>query len=103
MCGVYNALQRAQSKFVIYMETHIMESVKTKTKYRFPYIIEPDEDGFYITCPALKGCSTQGDTREEAIRNIKDAIWLSLKVMQDENEDIQEPDTSNLPTVEVVI
>ncbi len=86
---------------VIFMEMHTMESVKTK--YKFPYIIEEDEDGFYATCPALKGCSTQGDTCEEALANIKDAIWLCLKVMEDDGEKISEPKASDLPTVEVTI
>ena len=37
--------------------------------------LEPAEDGGYIaTCPALPGCVTQGETREEALAMIKDAI-----------------------------
>jgi len=101
MFGEYNALQRSQSKFVVYMEANIIEGVKAKTKYRFPYVIEPDEGGFFIICPVLKGCATQGDTREEAIENIKDAIWLCLKCMEDDDEVIVEPQISDLPTVEV--
>ena len=42
-------------------------------KYRI--IIEPDEDGIFITeCPSLPGCVSQGKTRKEAIINIRDAI-----------------------------
>ena len=38
-------------------------------------LIEQDEDGVFIsTCPALPGCISQGDTRAEAVENIKDAI-----------------------------
>ena len=41
-------------------------------KYRI--VIEQDEDGKYVShCPTLPGCWSQGDTREEAITNIKDA------------------------------
>ena len=40
------------------------------TKYRFPIIIEKDEDGYFASCPALQGCYTQGDTYEEALANI---------------------------------
>ena len=37
-------------------------------------VIEQDEDGKYVShCPTLPGCWSQGDTREEAITNIKDA------------------------------
>ena len=42
-------------------------------KYRI--VIEQDEDGKYVShCPTLPGCWSQGETREEAITNIKDAI-----------------------------
>ncbi len=39
-------------------------------------ILEPDpEDGGYVAhCPALPGCYSQGDTREEAISNSREAI-----------------------------
>ena len=43
-------------------------------------VIERDEDGVYIAyCPALQGCYTQGDTYEEALENIKDAIRLHIE------------------------
>ena len=49
-------------------------------KYKYRVIIEQDEDGVYIaSCPALKGCYSQGDTIEEAIENIKDAIRLHIE------------------------
>ena len=42
---------------------------------KFRIIIEPDDDGnFVVECPNLPGCISQGKTRMEAIRNIKDAI-----------------------------
>ena len=45
-----------------------------KMKYRV--ILEPDlEDGGYVvSCPGLPGCHSQGETREEALANIRDAI-----------------------------
>jgi predicted RNase H-like HicB family nuclease len=41
-------------------------------------LIESDE-GFSVSCPALKGCHSQGATRVEALDNIRDAIreWLA--------------------------
>ena len=41
-------------------------------------LIESDE-GFSVSCPALKGCHSQGNTREEALENVRDAIreWLA--------------------------
>ncbi|MFQ6119159.1 MAG: type II toxin-antitoxin system HicB family antitoxin [Methanosarcinales archaeon] len=49
-------------------------------KYRFQIIIEQDEDGIYIVdCPVLKGCHSYGETLEEAIENIKEAIQCNLE------------------------
>lgn len=45
-----------------------------------PVVLIPDEDGgFVIECPVIPGCISQGDTREEALANIKDAIELCLE------------------------
>ena len=41
-------------------------------------IIEKDEHGFYAWCPELKGCQSQGDSIEETMANIKEAIELYL-------------------------
>ena len=50
---------------------------------KFKVILEEDsEDGGYvIECPALPGCASQGDTVEEAVENIKEAIrgWLKAE------------------------
>ena len=41
---------------------------------------EIDEDGFFVaSCPSLPGCHTQGDTLEEALENIKDAIAIYVE------------------------
>lgn len=47
--------------------------------YRFAIVIEKDEDGYFASCPGLQGCYTQGDTFEEALNNIKDAIKLHVE------------------------
>lgn len=57
--------------------------------YKFRIIIEQDEDGIYIvSCPSLKGCYSQGDTIEEAIENIKDAIRLHIEARESLGEPI---------------
>ena len=45
----------------------------------FPIVIEADADGYFVSCPALQGCYSQGDTYEEALRNIKYAIQLHIE------------------------
>ena len=48
---------------------------------KFNIIIDRDEDGVWITeCPAIPGCVSQGETRDEAIQNIQEAIQLCLEV-----------------------
>jgi predicted RNase H-like HicB family nuclease len=45
-----------------------------------PVILTPGEDGFLVAeCPIIPGCISQGRTREEALRNIREAIELCLE------------------------
>ena len=47
-------------------------------------VLEKEEDGGYSAhCPALKGCHSQGRTREEALENMQEAIELYLEVSHD--------------------
>ena len=48
--------------------------------YKFTVVVEKDEDGLYVaSVPLLQGCYTQGETYEEALENIKDAIKLHIE------------------------
>lgn len=48
-------------------------------------ILEPsDEGGFTALVPALPGCISEGNTREEALENIKEAIELYLEPIEDD-------------------
>jgi predicted RNase H-like HicB family nuclease len=42
-------------------------------------VIEKDSDGYFAYCPALQGCYTQGETYEETLENIQDAIRLHIQ------------------------
>lgn len=56
-------------------------------KYRI--LIEQDEDGMYVSeCPVLPGCISQGKSREEALKNIKEAIQGYLESLKKHNEPI---------------
>jgi antitoxin HicB len=68
----------------------------------FKVLLEPDEDGGYVvTCPSLTGCYSQGETVEEALANIREAIELCLEELQDQGEPI--PDPSNTLIGSVVV
>ena len=46
----------------------------------FTITLNRDEDGYWIvSCPAIPGCVTQGDTKAEALENIKEAIQLCVE------------------------
>ena len=43
--------------------------------------VEKDADGYYAWCPELKGCQSQGQTVEESLANIREAIGLYLETI----------------------
>ncbi len=48
-------------------------------------ILEPSDDGGYtVYVPALPGCLSEGDTKEEALKNIREAIELYLEPVEDD-------------------
>jgi len=54
---------------------------------KYSVVINKSEYGFDAHCPALPGCHSQGDTIEEAIENIKDAIKTYLRMIEEETKD----------------
>ena len=72
-------------------------------QYHFSIIIEQDKDGYFIFCPELQGCYSQGDTYEEAMNNIKDAIKLHLEDRIESKEKLPELKSVSLSTVEVAV
>ncbi len=56
---------------------------------KFRITLEQDEDGrFVVECPTLPGCVSQGNTREEALVNIKDAVQGYVESLKKHNEPI---------------
>lgn len=54
-------------------------------KYFYPVILEPEEVGYSVYVPDIKGCATQGENMEDVLEMVQDAIGLML-------EDVQEKD-----------
>jgi len=59
-----------------------METNKTK----ITVIIEKDDWGYYAFCPELIGCHTQGDTLDEVLQNIKEAVELYISTLSEEEK-----------------
>ncbi len=68
----------------------------------FTVILEPDTSGGYVvSCPELPGCYSQGETVEEALENIKEAILLTLEDLAESREPIPEPRQVLVSTVSI--
>lgn len=54
-------------------------------------ILYRGEDGYWITeCPSLPGCISQGETKEEAITNIKEAIEVYIAALEEDGLPVPE-------------
>lgn len=54
-------------------------------------ILIPDPDGGYVVeVPSLPGCYSQGETVEDALANIREAIELHIETMIEDGEDVPE-------------
>jgi predicted RNase H-like HicB family nuclease len=50
-------------------------------RYKVMVIIEKDEHGYYAYAPELEGCQTQGETLDETLSNMGEAVELYLETM----------------------
>jgi len=69
---------------------------------RVPVVVYREANGSYsVLCPSLPGCHSQGDTLEEALANVKEAIALYLEVLEEDGLPIPEASEPLLTSVEV--
>jgi antitoxin HicB len=60
--------------------------------HEFEVVLQPEaEGGFSVSVPALPGCHTQGETREEALAMARDAIEGYLEVLATEGRPLPAP------------
>ncbi len=71
--------------------------------YRFSVVIEKDQEGYFAFCPELQGCYTQGETYEEAMENIRDAIRLHVEERVNSGEEISQAESISLTSLEVAV
>mgnify|MGYP001563788656 FL=1 len=53
---------------------------------KYPVVVHKSDYGYDAHCPILPGCHSQGDTVEEALENIKDAIITYLEMIAEETK-----------------
>jgi predicted RNase H-like HicB family nuclease len=71
--------------------------------YRFSVVIEKDSEGYFAFCPELQGCYTQGDTYEEVLKNVRDAIRLHIEDRIASGEEIPQAESVSLTSLEVAV
>ena len=71
--------------------------------YRFSVVIERDDEGYFAFCPELQGCYTQGESYEEVLENIKDAIRLHVEDRLKSGEELPHVDSISLTSLEVAV
>lgn len=71
--------------------------------YRLSVVIEKDPDGYFAFCPELQGCYTQGETFEEAVEMVRDAIRLHIIDRLEQGEEIPQTEVVSLTTLEVAV
>jgi len=71
--------------------------------YRFSVVIEKDNDGYYAFSPELQGCYSQGDTYEETLENIRDAIRLHVEDRLEIGEEVPQPESVSLTSLDVAV
>jgi predicted RNase H-like HicB family nuclease len=59
---------------------------------KYKILLEKSEEGYSVSCPGLPGCWSQGETEDEAMENIQDAIREYLAAIDDlvKNADVRE-------------
>jgi predicted RNase H-like HicB family nuclease len=58
-------------------------------KMKYKVVLHESDEGYAISCPALPGCWSQGETEAEALENIQDAIREYLATVEDMTRDAQ--------------
>lgn len=94
--AILDTLARGQMVFALAIGEIIeqlkgeVKNISQERKYKvivkskaYEVVLHPDmeDGGYWVECPALPGCDSQGDTREEALEMIKDAIKGHLEIL----------------------
>jgi predicted RNase H-like HicB family nuclease len=62
---------------------------KSTSKVEYSVVLhEAEEGGYWVEVPALPGCYSQGESREEALANVREAIELYVETLQERGDDV---------------
>ena len=74
------------------------------SQVNYPVVFEPNEEGGWtVSCPVLPGCISEGETKQEALRNIKEALELWLEVKKEAGEAIPTDDPQRIRNASLTI
>ena len=77
---------------MINYKSMVKKKIRQEKVFKYMALFEPQkEGGFTVTVPALPGCISEGNTFEEAVRNIKEAALLYLEDINKRNLNITQP------------
>jgi len=69
----------------------------------YKVFLEKDPNGGYVvTCPSFQGCYSQGETIEDALENIKEAIELCIEDLESSGERIPDPSHTVVGSVVII-
>ena len=55
----------------------------------YKVVLQKSEEGYSVSCPGLPGCWSQGETEQEALANIRDAISEYLAIVNESVEGLE--------------
>ncbi len=86
------------------MVSYIISRMEANGNYTFTMLFEPAEEGGYVvTCPALPGLVTEGDTLEEARRMAEDALRGYVESLLEDGQAIPPDKTPITESVEIAL
>jgi len=71
--------------------------------YRVSIVLEYDDAGYFAYSPELPGCYSQGQTYEEAVANIREAVDLYMETLDPEERKLHLSKQISTSSIEVVI
>ncbi len=73
-------------------------------KQKYIVVIEQDEDGIYVgSVPALKGCHSQGETLDELLANMKEAVEAHLEYLKQNRDKVPTDRFKGISEIEIEV